>query len=235
MNPFGRLLLLGVGVSLSNCEKPLQYEPAAMLGVSFAGIPESDVTLDAVNRIISVELPPVLDKGLRPAFRLTRNTQVWDGLTKDNTVDLTPYCACNESAGPRESTIRVANDRSVTAYQLRVKTKGSLKGLPSRDQILFSRQSERLILTLPVENLYGNPRVTDFEFTNLETGQVIRLNTDGTCVTQCRADRLNQLVIDLVYPRHIDPDFELTPGTYSIRLGSLPNLVSFSQRVVVTE
>lgn len=220
---------------LSSCEKPLRYEPAAIQGVSFEGIPESDVTLDAVNRIILVELPPVLDKGLRPTFRLTKNTQVAGGLASDNTVDLTPFCACNESAEPRESTIRVANGMSVTAYTLRVKTKGPLKSLPSRDKILFSRRSERLLLTLPVENLYGNPRVTDFEFTNLQTGRVIRVNTDGTCVTQCKADRLNQLYFDLFYPLSISPDRALTPGTYSIRLGSLPNLVSFSQQIVVTE
>lgn len=234
MNKSNLILLFLAIFFLSNCEKPFKYEQATIEAVSFDGIPDSDVAIDAGNRIITVSVPPILNGGLRPVFKLSKDAQVFDGLTSEKTVDMTPFCSCIQSNEPKEAIIRVSNSTSLTVYKLRVKANGELKALPSTEKISFSRQTEHLVMILPVENLYSNPKITEFEFTNLDTGQVVLLNTDEVCVMQCKADRLNQLTFDLFYPAKMNPVNSLNPGIYSIRLGSLPKLISFPEKLIVT-
>jgi len=219
--------LISFGLVQQACQKPNEVADGrpAIKAISFVGIPDSDVRFDASNARITVRLPAILKGGLQPILELTDGTSVV-GLLADNTIDLTPYCHCYYSSD-REVIIRVANKVTTSVYKLIVIASGPLKAQDSNAQLTFSRETKLLKMSFPVENLYGNPVITDLTFTNIQTGLAGHINADGICLNSCEGMAHNQLIFTIRSP----VESSLLPGTYTIILGD----IKFPQRLVVTD
>ncbi len=150
-----------------------------------------------------------------------------DGVTTDNKIDLSVFCACNTTSQPKKVILQVGNQNTTVVYELVVVATGPLKAQNTADQFTFSRKTKRLDLRLPVENLYSNPRVDMLSFKDVVTGNVTRISADAACLNGCVSDAPNQLVFSLGSPVERD----LLPGTYTIGL----NGIDFPQRLVVTD
>lgn len=220
--------LIGFGFVQQACQQPteLAENKPAIKAISFVGIPPQNVHFDAPNATITVQLPAILKGGLQPIFDLTDGARVLDGLLADNTVDLTSYCHCT-SSGSKDITLRVGNQTTTSVYKLNVVATGSLKAQNSDAQFTFSRKTKLLEMSLPVENLYTNPRITDLTFTNVATGVAAHINADAACLNSCKSMAPNQLMFTISSPI----ETYLVPGTYTIAIGT----INFPQRLVVTD
>ena len=225
------LLLLSSGLLQQACQKPKEMTDGrpAIKSISFAGIPAQNVFFDAPNATIMVQLPPSLKAGLQPSFELTDETNVISGVAPDNTIDLTPFCSCSNSV--REVVLRVANKTGTAVYNLTVMADGPLRAQPSNVQITFSRQTKLLEMSLPVDNLYSNPRITDLIFTNVATGKTSLINADAICLNTCKSTAHNQLMFTIRSPI----ERQLDPGTYAIALKGGTDRIDFPQHLVVTD
>lgn len=199
----------------------------AIRSISFMGIPSQNVQFDAPNARITVQLPAVLKGGLQPVFELTDQTRVIDGVLADNTIDLSTFCICDQSSKPKKVILRVGNQKTTAVYELVVVATGPLRAQNTNEQFSFSRQTKRLELSLPVENLYNNPYVNTLVFTDLATGFPIQISADAVCLNGCIGTAPNRMTFSLGSPI----ERYLKPGTYSISL----NGINFPQRLVVTD
>ncbi|GAB3269756.1 hypothetical protein GCM10027347_39980 [Larkinella harenae] len=223
-------LILGFSLLLQACHPPGDESNGrpAIRSVSFVGIPDQNVRFDAANARITVQLPAVLSGGLQPVFKLTDEARVVDGLLADHTLDLTPFCSCNPfSNQPTEITLKVGDQTTTATYKLRVIPSGTLKAVSSNSPSTFSRQTKRLEMRLPVENLYTNPRFSMLVFTNVSTGEKIRISADAACLNSCQSTAPNQLIFDLRTPI----ETRLMPGTYTLTADGM----DFSQPLIVTD
>ncbi|WP_428659972.1 hypothetical protein [Runella sp.] len=226
------LIVLAVGQQACRTSSDMDVTKPAIKSISFAGIPDKDVTLDALNHTITVRLPSVLEEGLKPTLRLTDDAQILRGLTSTNTVDLTSFCSCTKNNYTEEPGLAIGNTTTTVNYRLVIlPPKGALKALASTAPLRFSRQTKLLSMNLPVENLYTNPHISTIEFTNSATGTSTRIQADGACLNACKSDAPNQLIINLSTPIERD----LLPGTYSIAISTANGVVTFPQRLIVTE
>ncbi|GAB4024506.1 hypothetical protein [Spirosoma gilvum] len=222
--------LLGLGLLQLACQKPKEItdDRPAIKAISFVGVPNQNVRFDAPNGRITVHLPPVIEGGLKPIFELTEGAQLLDGVMADGTIDLSVFCYCNRSGQSPKVILRVGNQKTTAVYELIVVATGSLKPQQApATQLSFSRQTKLLELNLPVEHLYSHPDITRLTFTNLAGGQAAVIDADGACLTTCRGEDPNQLIIRLSSPI----EYSLQPGTYSISIGNL----TFPQRLVVSD
>lgn len=230
MKALTRALLISLGLLQLTCQKPKEITDngPAIKAISFAGIPDQNVHFDAPNGRITVQLPAVIEGGLKPIFELTEGTQLIDGVMADGTIDLSAFCYCNRSSFPPKTILRVGNQKTTAVYELIVVATGSLKSQPVPvSQLSFSRQTKLLEMSLPVEHLYSNPEITRLTFTNLSGGQGAVIDADGACLNTCRGQNPNQLIFRISSPI----ESYLRPGTYSISLGNL----SFPQHLVVSD
>lgn len=227
------ILLLILGLQSCNKSNPGLQGPA-IKSVSFEGVPSQNVDFDRARSTITIQLPTGLRGGLKPTLELTDGTRVVSGVAANGFVDLTPLCSCQGYQG-RSATIMVgdtsaiATQRTRKGYLIRIANQGPLKALDSDIPLTFSRRTNKLVLYLPIENLYTNPYITQVKFTNVETGVGPLLNADGNCLNGCSNSALNQLIFSFSAPT-MSVQY-LTPGTYTVTAGG----VDFPQKLVVTE
>lgn len=181
-------LALSLFALLISCEKSQDpsTERPSIESVSFVGIPDENVELDhRLSRIIvqtPMELPP---EGLKPTFKLSRNTEILQGVTADGLLIAPVPCGCRSldenfnkyNAG----VVKVANDNKVGPYQstraysiLVLPNKGCPKPIDNLPiKYVRSDQNGRsmILIYLPVSNLYTNPCVSHIILKNLETGE----------------------------------------------------------------
>lgn len=227
-------LLIVLAVCQQACRTPSEPDVTkpAIKSISFAGIPDKDITLDALNHTITVQIPSVLEEGLKPTLRLTDDAQILRGLTSANTVDLTSFCSCTKNNYAEEPGLAIGNTTTTVNYRLVIlPPKGPLKALASTAPLRFSRQTKFLSMSLPVENLYTNPYIDTIEFTNSATGLSTRIQADGACLNTCKSDAPNQLIINVSTPI----ERYLLPGTYFITINTANGRVNFPQELVVTD
>ena len=228
------IMLPVMGILLGNCkssEESVDIMPV-IKSITFAGIAEKDVIFDKRNFTITVQLPPILQGGLEPTIQLSQDAKVIRGLTTNNMVDLSSFCYCNKGSNKEELSILIGNNLITTTYRLVVlPPKGSIKPQLTNVPILFSRQTQLLSMSLPVENLYTHPSVDNLLFTNVATGLSTRIYADGACLNTCTNDAANALVFHLASP--IEKD--LTAGTYAIAIQAKDGLIHFPQPLIVTD
>ena len=227
-------VILSLGLCLYACRNPNEIDEGkpAIKSVSFVGVPQQNVDFNRAKSTITIQLPTELRGGLVPILELTDGTRVVSGLTADGFVDLAPLCYCDDYRGP-SATIMVGNTSSVATqrnrkgYLIKIANQGPLKVLDSDIPLTFSRKTGVLLLRLPVENLYTNPRITQIDFTDTATGKGAAVSADAVCLNTCDSKFTNQIIFKLSTPI----GYTLTPGTYKVSIGSL----DFPQKLVVTE
>ncbi|REA62346.1 hypothetical protein DSL64_08765 [Dyadobacter luteus] len=220
------LLVLFVSLILS-CANPNESSDKPFISkVSFAGISEQNVSFNAAKAQIIVKIPPVLKDGLRPVFELSEGAEIVDGLTEENTIDLTSLCGCTYN--PAKITLRLDNKKALAIYEIIVIPEGPLKAQDTDEPIAFTRKGEWVELSLPVENLYTNPKVTMLSFRNVATGQEEHVSADAACLNRCSGTEHDRVIFTLTNPIQT----VLKPGnTYKVSF----NNIEFPQPLVVTE
>ena len=245
------LFVLSLIVFLTTCkekEDPGKERPK-IESVSFAGIPDKNVELDhRLSRII-VQTPPELpSQGFKPTFKLSRNTEVIQGLAADGSLNAFPPCGCGSFDGNvyAAGSVKVANDNKVGPYQsTRVYNIFFLpnKGCPEPIDnlpITFVKNEQTtrnaIWIYLPVGNLYSNPCVSYITLKNLATGE--RQGNSSFLsyyLNACDYRYINRMKVQY----EITERNKLTPGSYevSIEVGcdGEKNTLVFSQPFVYAE
>jgi hypothetical protein len=221
-----RLLFVFTSLILS-CKEPTETtEKPFIKAISFVGIHDGNVDFNAEKSRITIKLPAVLEGGLQPIMALSEGAEVVEGVTDENTIDLTSLCACSNDAKP--ITLRLANEVASSVYEIVVIPDGPLKAQNNNESFTFTRKGDWVELSLPVENLYTRPKVTALSFTNLATGQEELVNADAACLNRCYSTEPNRIIFSLTNPiqNHLKPG-----NTYRIAF----NNIKFPQHLVVTE
>jgi hypothetical protein len=226
---FMKTIVLGVIAStllmISACKQSGEVTDKPFIeAISFVGIPNENVNFDKTKSRITVKLPAVLEGGLQPIVELSEGAKITQGLTSENTIDLSSLCGCNKS-GER---IMLSLDYKgiFSAYEVVVVPEGKLKAQSTNEPFTFSRKGDRMELSLPVENLYTNPHVDMLLFTNMATGRVETITADAACLNSCYGSEYNRIIFSL----HSPIEKHLTPGSYTLEF----NNVKFPQQLVVT-
>jgi hypothetical protein len=193
--------------------------------ISFVGIPNENVNFDKTKSRITVKLPAVLEGGLQPIVELSEGAKIVQGLTPENTIDISSLCRCNKTN--EKMMLRLDNKGILSAYEVIVVPEGQLRALNTNEPFTFSRKGDRIELSLPVENLYTNPHVDMLLFTNMETGDVETITADAACLNSCYGSEYNRMIFSL----HSPIEKYLKPGSYALEF----NNIKFPQKLVVTE
>lgn len=170
-------------------------------------------------------MPAVLKGGLQPVMELSNGTQIVQGLTPENTIDLTSLCGCSSDA--KKITLRLDNSQALAVYEIVVVPEGPLRAQNTDEPFTFSRKGASMELSLPVENLYASPKVDMLHFTNLATDFTEMISADGACLNRCNSLDHNRIIFSLSSPI----EKYLKPGSYTIAF----NNVKFPQHLVVNE
>ncbi|GHB52379.1 hypothetical protein [Persicitalea jodogahamensis] len=227
------LLLLVLGLHSCNSPDEVPDDRAAIKSISFEGVPAQNVTIDRALSTINIRIPTELRGGLRPVLELNEGASVVGGLTADGLVNLGPYCSCYINGAQSQIVVDKESSNSSLKYRrsyaVKIVNQGPLKALDSTIPLTFSRKTNRLVMHLPVENLYTNPRISQLKFTNVETGVGPLLDADGNCLNSCSNSAINQLIFNFSAPT-MSVQY-LMPGTYTVSA----NGIEFPQKLVVTE
>lgn len=227
------LSLLCLGLCLLACKKPEEVpdDRAAIQSISFEGVPAQNVTIDRALSTINIRIPTELRGGLRPILELNEGASVVGGLTADGVVNLTPYCYCAINGAQSQIVVDKESSNSSLKYRrsytVKIVNQGPLRALDSDIPLTFSRKTGKLVMRLPVENLYTNPYISQVKFTNVATALTEIAGFDAVCLNTCDSRFANQLVFRLTYPI----EDILTPGTYTVTIKD----IVFPQKLVVTE
>jgi len=220
------LISLIAGGLLFGCKdssEPISNMPAIQK-ISFAGLPDQNVTFDAANSVITVRMPPVVEGGLKPILELTQGAEPI-GLLSDGSIDLTAFC---RPSVPGENTLlRIGNGVKTATYHLKIIPTGPLAPLDVYEETTFSLKTGVLKLSLPVQNQYNNTYLNEITFRREDGQDGAVIQADGAPLVGCTAEKPNRLVIELHSPiQHV-----LKLGKYSIEIGSM----KFPQRLVVID
>jgi hypothetical protein len=219
------LISLFVGSLLMGCKdspEPVDDMPA-IKSISFAGLPDQNVTFDARNSAITVRMPAVLEGGLRPVMKLTEGAEPI-GLLPDGTVDISAFCRVTKPNEPVY--LRIGNRTKTATYRMDIVTTGELAPQDIYEETTFSRKSETLKLNLPVRNQYNLPHLDRITFEREDGTDGAVIYADGAPLAGC-GSQPNRLSIQLYAPIQK----VLKPGKYKIQVGN----IKFPQRLIVVD
>lgn len=223
---YASLLVLFASLILSCTDSNESSDKPSIKKVSFVGISEQNVSFNAVKSQITVKITPVLKDGLKPVFELSEGAEIVQGLTEENTIDLTSLCECAND--PAKITLRLDNKTALAVYEIVVIPEGPLRAQDTDESIALTRKGEWVELSVPVENLYTSPKVTTLSFKNMATGHEERVNADAACLNRCNNTEHNRMIFTLSNPIQS----LLKPGnTYKVSV----NNIEFPQPLTVTE
>ncbi|HEV7382767.1 MAG TPA: hypothetical protein VGN64_23390 [Dyadobacter sp.] len=199
MKPLFSFTIVLFFVFIFSCKNPDETPDKPFIkSVSFVGISAENVSLDAANSRITVNLPAVLKGGLRPVVELSEGASIVDGIMPEKTMDLTSLCGC--SSDPKQITLRLENQGVSAIYKVMVVPGGPLGAQQADVPIHFTRNGDWVELSLPVENLYTSPKVTILSFTNLKTGRHEFVSADGACLNRCSGTEPDRILFALTNP-----------------------------------
>ncbi len=246
------LSLIAFLFSCNENEDPSKERPK-IESVSFAGIPDKNVELDhRLSRIIvqsPMELPP---EGLKPTFKLSRNTEILQGITSDGLLIASVPCGCrsvDENYNKHGAgAVKVANDNRVGPYRstrtysiLVLPNKGCPKPIDNLpiNYVQDEQNGRGLVwIYLPVSNLYTNPCVNHIILKNLETGE--RQGNSSIPYLLYYLNGCDYRFTNYMKIRYeIDQRTKLVPGSYEVAVevgcDSEKSTLVFSQPLVYKE
>lgn len=251
MKAIAPLLALSLAVLLVACQKNEIDESKPLIkSISFAGIPDKDVTIDQKLHQITIKVPALLPReGLIPTLDLTRNSVVSKGLTAEGKLDLTRFCECGHAAGlDQESKLVITNDPAITnnpsiatIYSVALVFPSGCPEPNSDLPVTYTRHkssggtgSDFLHLHLPMRNLYQSSHIDGVFLKNVATNQTYtNLFYEIPCINMCDNDSINRLTVPFD-TKLID----LPTGTYEVSIrascdgGKVP--VVFPRRITFT-
>ncbi len=229
-------------------ENDIDESKTLIKSISFVGIPDKDVTIDQRTRTIMVQIPSILpDGGLVPKFELSRNAEVREGLTPSGKIILTPYCRCIPSGASKQEARLLISLKTTgpdypptTTYRVLLSPPGGCLEAIDDLPITYTRPKDdstfRILIHLPVKNLYTNPLVHAIFLKNKETGKIRQFFTvsAGFCLNSCDEEQANRLTYP--FPSG-DVSRNLPSGNYevSIETGCNNAIIKFSQPLVYTK
>lgn len=205
------LISLATPLFFGSCEKAekVEVKKPAIEYVSFARIPVTDLKFDRKLRTITLQLPAVLpDEGLIPAFGLSEDARIVQGLTPTGKLDLSLIDVCDRSdRANREVEVVVANQAGTdsAAYRLvLVSPSGCPVPLERMSNYLFGRADKNRETTeyrLPLKNVYQNFRIRSLRFTVRRAGGILTTYEPDVAARPCI------LRYDGNYPNHFVTTF----------------------------
>ena len=239
MKAFATLLVLSLLTLLISCEKPNEVEDGRprIKAVSIAGLPAENVRLDPGRYTITIQLPAIVPKGgLVPTFELTDNTEILEGLTKEGKLYFSATCNCDLKGKTSDGAILIANDRKTAIYRnttnyrvIFLPPQGSVE--PNPDQPISYQYGELqgevnksfIYLSLPVRNLYQNPKVISVSLKNRATGKILTGYSNAyfnyRCINGCYPDSPNRMAVTfLPFRDYFTPGPTPGPGAFEVSL-----------------
>ena len=215
MKTTNRLLALSLLTILISCEKPKEMDDGRprIKSVSIAGLPAENVRLDPKRYTITIQLPALVPEGgLVLTLELTENTEILEGLTKEGELDFTATCNCDLKGKSTDGRILIANNQKTATYRnttnyrvIFLPLQGSVGPNPNQPisyqyGMLKGEVNKSFIyLSLPVRNLYQNPKVISVSLKNRATGKALIGYTsfyfNYRCINGCYPDLPNRMAV----------------------------------------
>lgn len=210
------LVLLVVASSLMTCKRNADEEitpetELKILELHLAGISDKNISIDQEKRLITIQMPSTLSSiNLKAAYKLGRNTKLVFGLT-DGFFDARLLNKCFDAPRIGLAKADAQTDASAVEYSVVAVATGKLRA--TSKTLIEQEQNDVMVLSIPVENLYGNETVTDARVTREGSSEKISLLQEPSpysCVWFTNGSNANQ--IDILTSR------QLQPGRYTLEL-----------------
>lgn len=218
MKTHTNLLALSLFTIHFSCEKPKEVDDGRprIKAISIAGIPAENVQLDPKRYTITIQLPALVpENGLVPTLDLSDNTEILEGLTAGGKLDFTATCVCDLKGKNTDGRILIANDQKTATYRnttnyrvvflppkAPVEPMGELPIAYQYGESKGQVDKNLIYLSLPVRNLYQNPKVISVSLKNRTTGKVfngVSSYFNYYCINDCYRDTHNRMAVSF-YP-----------------------------------
>lgn len=253
MKTTNKLFVLSLVSLLFSCEKPKDPDAGKpyLKSIYFKNLPAKDFQFDPRLRTITIQLPSIVPaEGFIPVFELSENTEIIGGITPSGALDLSAFCGCKGYDKPQpEGRLVLANDEYIQSYRTKrfyrvisIPPPGCPE--PIGDQAIsysFDNNSgQDYRISLPMKNLYSNPKVYSVILKNLVTEAKYGFRTVPglDCLNGCSSTDVNKMTV-LFSTKWSGPKLPPGPGSFEVSIdmscGDTPQTITFPQPLVIKE